>query len=731
MPTATVLQIPGHGDAPLGIFIQRLQVLLKGSNVCLCLSDPSVYPQFTGCRSRELETFRCWWSTGSFSNLSEPGALAVFFQTKKAGRYESDHHGGIPQSALPARIRYNGPGTRQNQDEACKEPHNRGSEPSRLRFCLRFCLRSSWRARHRALHSWGSDSSGPSTPATSPRALSSGTGSGTPPHPRRDSETSHDPGLRLSCLSSLQQKDWQECPEYTATVENECYFNKTYTYIWTSYCMQLRATTQNTTYDEYCFTVENIVRPDPPVALNWTLLNVSRSGLNYDILVRWAPPPSADVKTGWMNLKYQVHYRPRNASYWDKLDLESGTQQSIYGLQTDTEYEVRVRCKMSSFENFGEYSESMVIQVASIPSKESMFPTMVLLVFGVVGLLILLMLVIFSQQQRLLVILLPPVPAPKIKGIDPELLKKGKMDQLNSLLSSQHMYNQDTYREDPWVEFIQLDLDDVGEKSESSDTQRLLGLTRPGPKGDDDSGRASCYDPELLPDSEGLLAAHCEMEERHPLVSDSGPSTPSPEVADAPFFPVQAQNVGQSWINMDFYAQVSDVTPAGGVVLSPGLQSDTPGKKKKDEDAGDEETEKEKQMQFQLVVVDSDGGYSPEGVARQVESSSPYSPAPENAYHALPLEPGEEPQTWRGEYLAPDGEAQTSYFVPEAAPAPILPPVSDYTVVQEVDGQHSLLLNPSAPQSPACPPNPTKHLPSVPAVPMGYLTPELMENLSP
>ncbi|XP_036434033.1 growth hormone receptor a [Colossoma macropomum] len=579
--------------------------------------DLPVFPHFTTCRSREQETFRCWWSAGTFSNLSEPGALAVFFQMK-------------------------------------------------------------------------------TTPLS----------------------------------------DWQECPEYTATVENECYFNKTFTQIWTSYCVQLRATTQNITYDEYCFTVENIVHPDPPVGLNWTLLNVSRSGLNFDILVRWAPPPSADVQTGWMSLKYEVQYRQRNAFHWDKLELESGTQQSIYGLQTDKEYEVRVHCKMSSFENFGEFSDSIFVHVAPIPSKESMFPMKVLLVFGVLGLVILLMLVIFTQQQRLMVILLPPVPAPKIKGIDPELLKKGKMDQLNSLLSSQHMYNQDTYREDPWVEFIQLDLDDAGGKSDSSDTQRLLGLTRPGLKGDDDSGRASCYDPDLLPDPEGLLAAHCEMEERHPLVSESGPSTPSPEAADAPFFPVQTQPVGQSWINMDFYAQVSDVTPAGGVVLSPGQQSDTPGKnpaekKKKGEDAGDEEVEKEKKMQLQLLVVGSDGGYSPEVVARQVESSAPYSPAPENAYHALPPEPGEEPQTWSGGYLAADGEAQTPYFLPEAPPASILPPVSDYTVVQEVDGQHSLLLNPSAPQSPACPPNPTKHLPSMPAVPMGYLTPELLENLSP
>uniref|UniRef100_A0A8C1TK13 Growth hormone receptor a n=1 Tax=Cyprinus carpio TaxID=7962 RepID=A0A8C1TK13_CYPCA len=103
--------------------------------------NPSRGPHFTGCRSREQETFRCWWSAGTFQNLTEPGALRVFYQTKNA-------------------------------------------------------------------------------------------------------------------LS-----EWQECPDYTRTVENECYFNKTYTQIWTSYCVQLRSVPQNITYDEACFTVENIAGP--------------------------------------------------------------------------------------------------------------------------------------------------------------------------------------------------------------------------------------------------------------------------------------------------------------------------------------------------------------------------------------------------------------------------------------------------------------------------------------
>ena len=58
------------------------------------------------------------------------------------------------------------------------------------------------------------------------------------------------------------------------------------------------------------------VRPDPPVAVNWTLLSESPYGPHYDVIVSWEPPPSADVRMGWMRLAYEVQYRRRNTSEW-------------------------------------------------------------------------------------------------------------------------------------------------------------------------------------------------------------------------------------------------------------------------------------------------------------------------------------------------------------------------------------------------------------------------------
>lgn len=65
------------------------------------------------------------------------------------------------------------------------------------------------------------------------------------------------------------------------------------------------------------------VRPDPPVSLNWTLLDISPSGLNYDVMVNWKPPPTADIKGGWMQIVYELQHRDRNTTNWEKVSLSS------------------------------------------------------------------------------------------------------------------------------------------------------------------------------------------------------------------------------------------------------------------------------------------------------------------------------------------------------------------------------------------------------------------------
>ncbi|GLD54136.1 growth hormone receptor-like protein [Lates japonicus] len=601
-------------------------------------SSAPLEPHFTECISRDQETFRCWWSPGTFHNLSSPGAVRVFYLKK-------------------------------------------------------------------------------------------------------DSPSS----------------EWKECPEYIHS-NRECFFDINHTSVWIPYCMQLRGQDNVTFFNEdYCFTVENIVRPDPPVSLNWTLLNISPSGLSYDVMVNWEPPPSADVRAGWMRVEYEIQYRERNATNWEALEMQPRTQQTIYGLHIGKEYEVHIRCRMQAFTKFGEFSDSIFIQVTEIPSRETTLPLTLILFFGILGILILIMLIVVSQQRRFMMILLPPVPAPKIKGIDPELLKKGKLDELNFILSGGGMgglpaYAPDFYQDEPWVEFIEMDAEDTdtGEKEDNqgSDTQRLLGLPQPTSHHmnigcsnavsfpDDDSGRASCYDPDV-PEQDTLML----MATLLPDQPEDGEASliveraPTPERGERPL--VQTQTAGpQTWVNTDFYAQVSNVMPSGGVVLSPGQQlriqestsateEETQKKGKESEGCEEMEGKKQKEPQFQLLVVDPEGsGYTTESTARQI-STPPISPMPGAEYQTI-----QHPQPAETKPTAAAEDNQSPYILPDSPQSQLFAPVSDYTVVQEVDSQHSLLLNPPPHQSPppCLPPHPLKALP---AMPVGYITPDLLGNLSP
>ncbi|XP_042344340.1 growth hormone receptor a [Plectropomus leopardus] len=549
--------------------------------------------------------------------------------------------------------------------------------------------------------------------------------------------------------------EWKECPEYVHS-NRECFFDVNHTSVWIPYCMQLRSQNNITYFNEDdCFTVENIVRPDPPVSLNWTLLNISPSGLSYDVMVNWEPPPSADVAAGWMRIEYEIQYRERNTTNWEALEMQPQTQQTIYGLHIGKEYEVHIRCRMVAFTKFGEFSDSIFIQVTEIPNKESIFPITLVLVFGILGILILIMLIVVSQQHRMMMILLPPVPAPKIKGIDPELLKKGKLDELNFILTGGGMgglptYAPDFYQDEPWVEFIEVDAEDTDtrekEGNQSSDTQRLLSLSQPVSRHmnigcsnavsfpDDDSGRASCYDPDL-PDQDTLML----MATLLPGQPEDGEASfdvveRAPERGERPF--VQTQTGGpQTWVNTDFYAQVSNVMPSGGVVLSPGQQlriqegtsateEETQKKGKEHKGCEDADENKQKELQFQLLVVDPEGsGYTTESNTRQISTPSS-SLMPGEGYQTI------HPPSVETKPAATAEDNQSPYILPDSPQSQLFAPVADYTVVQEVDSQHSLLLNPPSRQSP--PPCLPQHpLKALPAMPVGYITPDLLGNLSP
>ncbi|XP_004678403.1 PREDICTED: growth hormone receptor [Condylura cristata] len=412
-------------------------------------------------------------------------------------------------------------------------------------------------------------------------------------------------------------QEWKECPDYVSAGENSCYFNSSYTSIWIPYCIRL--TNNGGTVDQKCFSVEEIVQPDPPVALNWTLLNISLTGIHADIQVRWEPPPNADVQKGWIVLEYELQYKEVNDSQWKMMDPVLSTSLPVYSLRLDKEYEIRVRSRQRNSEKYGEFSEMLYValpQMSPFACEEDIqFPWFLIIIFGIFGLTVIIFVFIFSKQQRIKMLILPPVPVPKIKGIDPDLLKEGKLEEVNTILAIHDTYKPELYNDDSWVEFIELDIDDPDEKTEGSDTDRLLSndhrksLHILGAK-DDDSGRTSCYEPDILETDfnvSDLCDGTSEVAQPQRLKGDAdllcldqknqnnSPSidaslstqqhsvSPTQENKSRPILIGGTESTPQashsqlsnlsSLANIDFYAQVSDITPAGSVVLSPGQKN--------------------------------------------------------------------------------------------------------------------------------------------------------------
>lgn len=185
-----------------------------------------------------------------------------------------------------------------------------------------------------------------------------------------------------------------------------------------------------------------------------------------------------------------------------------------------------------------------------------------------------------------------------------------------------------------------------------------------------------------------------------------------------------------TWVNTDFYAQVSNVMPSGGVVLSPGQQlktvsvgeEKTHDKAQDSKDSEEEVEEKQPELQFQLlVVVPEDGCYTAESSARQSDTP-PCSPPPGEGHQAAQAQPlGTKPA---------ESCSQSPYVLPGSPQTQNFAPVADYTVVQEFDRQHSLLLNPTSRSSPP-PCTPQRPLKALPAMPVGYITPDLLGNIAP
>ncbi|XP_058632494.1 prolactin receptor b [Onychostoma macrolepis] len=259
-----------------------------------------------------------------------------------------------------------------------------------------------------------------------------------------------------------------ECPDYHKAGNNSCYFDKRHTSIWIIYNITVVAS--NALGKAYSESVEvdvmDIVQPHPPENVNLTFIQTKNSPY---FLVRWQPPHDADTRSGWVTIKYEVRLKIENSgdeedSSWESYSAGKQLEFSIYSPQPGANYIVQVRCKL----DHGLWSEWSPSAFIRIPDNMSDTQNEVMIIAVTLTAIIFLLTagVLTVTIKPVKHFLLPPVPEPKISGLDSQLLKSGKSEEIFSALITPG-YPQIAQSSDRQVEYLvvsdydeEMDFDD-------------------------------------------------------------------------------------------------------------------------------------------------------------------------------------------------------------------------------------------------------------------------------
>ncbi|XP_077398447.1 prolactin receptor a [Vanacampus margaritifer] len=300
-----------------------------------------------------------------------------------------------------------------------------------------------------------------------------------------------------------------ECPDYFTGGENSCFFNKNNTSIWVNYNITVVATNRlgSNFSDPVDVDVVYIVQPNPPE--NVSLSIMEDKGWPF-LRVTWAPPRKADTRSGWITLIYELRIRSEGENEWETHVAGQQKLFNIFSLRSGGLNLVQVRCK-PDHGFWSEWSSTSQIRFPDYFHREKSAWIVITAVCALIFLIITWLLHMNSRSLKHC--LLPPVPGPKIKGFDQQLLKKGKSEDIFSALAMSEFppMSSSSNRDDLLVEYLEVhipeeleamleaskDLDsaDGGFKSESSTS-------------DSDSGRGSC-------DSRTLLMEKCGRPKEH------------------------------------------------------------------------------------------------------------------------------------------------------------------------------------------------------------------------
>ncbi|KAM9334312.1 prolactin receptor [Symphorus nematophorus] len=308
-----------------------------------------------------------------------------------------------------------------------------------------------------------------------------------------------------------------ECPDYVTAGANSCHFDSSHTTIWKIYCMNVTAVTahRNYTSQEHCLDVAEIdvrdvtlitalqgTRPPPadtvesraaaspsygllcdvkvtssvsetiypemqtpsnqiqteaPVNLTYELRDAGGDELGHNTLLSWTYPVPSDLQYGWITLVYELQYR--RVTEPDNWKVKYPLREShveLLGLPVG-DYVVRVRCRSHNYGLWSKWSSTMLMSIPARPPAGKLLVRILVSGVGVVALLVIVFGII-PQSKRIKDYFLPPIPKPRIIGIDSLLLKKGNLDEINRHFSNFHSYRPPSYSEEVWD---QVNGDDV------------------------------------------------------------------------------------------------------------------------------------------------------------------------------------------------------------------------------------------------------------------------------
>ncbi|KAK2819263.1 hypothetical protein Q5P01_024824 [Channa striata] len=291
-----------------------------------------------------------------------------------------------------------------------------------------------------------------------------------------------------------------ECPDYHTAGENSCFFNKNDTTIWVNYNITVVATNAmgSTFSDPVDIDVVYIVKPNPPekvmVAVmedkGWPFLRVS-----------WEPPHKADTRSGWITLIYELRIKLEGEDDWEMHLAGQQKMFNIFSLRSGGTYLVQVRCKP----DHGFWSEWSSTSYSKVPDyfhrEKSVW--ILITVFSAFIFLILTWL-LHMNRHSLKHCILPPVPGPKIKGFDNQLLKNGKSEFFSALVVSDFPPTTSSNYEDLLVEYLEVYVPKEQELMlEERRCQHDSSLKSESSTSDNDSGLGSCNSRTLLMDKTG------------------------------------------------------------------------------------------------------------------------------------------------------------------------------------------------------------------------------------